>query len=305
MMLPVYLVHWNAPAWCRSAVDSVLRSRAIRIDVSVVDNGQEGGQPLREILPAHVRIIPSLHNAGYAGGANIALADWRLRFPTSEFCLLGAHDLHVTEDTLAELVAVGVQHPSYGILAPTLGAPELVPSGFRDRGGIRRAAKPVRSALVQRDWASGTCLMLRRECIEEIGGFDERFHSYVEDVDLCLRATDFGWHVIEVTSATAWGLGSASPDAEALTEANVVRLALKRGGRKCGVLAAARVLAWWVRAFAASRIPWRGPTARRQSDRYARGHARVLRLAMSDLARPTPWSRRLDSTSRVIPQRRS
>jgi GT2 family glycosyltransferase len=44
-------------------------------------------------------------------------------------------------------------------------------------------------------WATGCCLLLRRECIEDLGGLDERFFLYYEDVDLCLRARARGWSV--------------------------------------------------------------------------------------------------------------
>jgi GT2 family glycosyltransferase len=45
------------------------------------------------------------------------------------------------------------------------------------------------------DWVTGCCLMVRRRCWEDLGGFDPTFFLYYEDVDLCHRARDRGWHV--------------------------------------------------------------------------------------------------------------
>jgi len=45
------------------------------------------------------------------------------------------------------------------------------------------------------DWATGCCLLVRRACWEELGGFDDRFFLYYEDVDLCRRARAAGWSV--------------------------------------------------------------------------------------------------------------
>ncbi|MFN4260135.1 MAG: glycosyltransferase family 2 protein [Gemmataceae bacterium] len=44
-------------------------------------------------------------------------------------------------------------------------------------------------------WVTGCCLLARRECLRQVGGFDDRFFLYYEDVDLCRRATAKGWHV--------------------------------------------------------------------------------------------------------------
>jgi N-acetylglucosaminyl-diphospho-decaprenol L-rhamnosyltransferase len=44
-------------------------------------------------------------------------------------------------------------------------------------------------------WAAGTAMAIRREAFESVGGFDERFFFFVEDVDLCKRLWDAGWEV--------------------------------------------------------------------------------------------------------------
>jgi N-acetylglucosaminyl-diphospho-decaprenol L-rhamnosyltransferase len=44
-------------------------------------------------------------------------------------------------------------------------------------------------------WVTGCCLLLRRECMQDLGGLDQRFFLYYEDIDLCRRARDRGWTV--------------------------------------------------------------------------------------------------------------
>jgi N-acetylglucosaminyl-diphospho-decaprenol L-rhamnosyltransferase len=45
------------------------------------------------------------------------------------------------------------------------------------------------------DWCSGASMMVRREVLECVGGFDERFFLYFEEVDLCLRIKAAGWEI--------------------------------------------------------------------------------------------------------------
>lgn len=65
-------------------------------------------------------------------------------------------------------------------------------NAIRPQGG---AARPV-------DWVSGACFMVRRQSFEELGGFDEAYFMYAEDLDLCWRARRAGWGVALVPAAT-------------------------------------------------------------------------------------------------------
>jgi GT2 family glycosyltransferase len=53
------------------------------------------------------------------------------------------------------------------------------------------------------DWLSGACMLARREALEAVNGFDERYFLYWEDADLCRRLRDAGWHVRYVPGAAA------------------------------------------------------------------------------------------------------
>jgi GT2 family glycosyltransferase len=126
------------------------------------------------------------------------------------------------------MLAAGCRHPRAGILAPDY------PKGDAGRGEVLSE-----DAFVQeRSWTSGMCLMLRRECVEDIGGFDHRFFAYVEDVEFCERARRTGWKVLTVLNTVAHGLGSGQPRNRRLILANEVMLATARAG----LFAAVRLL---------------------------------------------------------------
>jgi N-acetylglucosaminyl-diphospho-decaprenol L-rhamnosyltransferase len=223
--LPVFVVHWNAPDWAAATTASFLAS-TVPTCVTVIDNGPDG-VPL--MLDPRVRVLRSGANLGYAGGANLGIAQWLERDADAEFCVVACHDVTLEPATLERLLAVAAARPEYGVLAPEPAAG--IASGKHLGGDV--------PGVVNVAWASGTCLLLRRTCIEGIGPFDETFGSYGEDQDLCLRATEAGWKVGLVTGAPAIGQGSVDPSFRAQMYVNQVRLRAKHAG----VRAAARMTA--------------------------------------------------------------
>jgi N-acetylglucosaminyl-diphospho-decaprenol L-rhamnosyltransferase len=67
------------------------------------------------------------------------------------------------------------------------------------------------------DWMLGAFLLLRRSVLDELGGFDEGFHLYGEDIDLCYRAAKVGWERWYVPAATVLHRSSAVTDRRFLT----------------------------------------------------------------------------------------
>lgn len=223
-MLIVTLVHYEAPDWIRSAADTIVGSEP-PVHLLVVSNSGPVDIPGAEVI-----VTPS--NNGFAAAANVGIRRWLAAQDSPPYAVVASHDLHVEPDTFRLLVDFMEREPRVGVCAPSM--PDAA------RGPSRGDA--------DYDWLSGQCLMFRRECVEAIGSFDERFGSYVEDVDIGLRAWDGGWRVSVVEDAHAHGLGSAISSRGALRRmrwANQVGLARKRRGALGGarVLAAQLILA--------------------------------------------------------------
>jgi Glycosyl transferase family 2 len=276
-LIDVYLVHWNAPEWCARAAASVLESTGARVRCFVIDNGSSGGTALEEALDPRVQVFATPRNIGYTGAANVALARALAEDPRAEFVVIAAHDLQVRRETLAELSKVARDDPAIGILGPVLTAPAL------NAGGSWRGwrAKPTSSwdestPFNEREWVSGTLLFMRPECVAQIGGLDERLGSYVEDVDICLRARDAGWRVGVATAARAAGLGSASKQVTVFVDVNSVLLAVKRRGLHACATILARYVYWIGRGIVAGCAPRRSRDRRRASFAHARDHARAI-----------------------------
>jgi len=209
----VIIVHFEAPAWCTETVDAFLASEGVEVAITVVDNG---GGPL--VVPNHVLVLVPGRNLGYAGGANAVLSEW-LSSSSDEFCIVASHDCTPEPEAVAALVAAANTHRRFGMLGPTF--------TDGDYGGQMVARG---DGVQEREWLSGSCLLLRRACLEQIGLFDEMLGSYSEDHDLCLRARDAGWRVGSVAAARASTKGSGLPIAQRrrLGETNAIYLLLKR-----------------------------------------------------------------------------
>ena len=243
----------------------------------MIDNDASGGTVLSDALDPRVEVIPTPANVGYTGGANVALARALAAQPPAEFVVVAAHDLQVRPETFRELSTVARADPRVGILGPVLTAPAL------NAGGSWRGwrAKPTSSwddsvAFVEREWVSGTLLFVRPDCVAQIGGLDEVLGSYVEDVDLCLRARDAGWRVGVATGARAAGVGSASANVTLLVDVNSLLLAVKRRGLGACFGILARYVYWIGRGIVAAAMPRRSRERRRASLVHARDHARAI-----------------------------
>jgi GT2 family glycosyltransferase len=203
-VLPVYLIHWNAPEWCASAVQSIEKSDP-PVAVTVIDNG---GAPLL----VGARVLRQPENRGFTGGANAALADWLAG--DEPWAVIGSHDLHVERETFATMLAAATSDA--GIIGPTL---RVGSAGGRTPDG-------------DVEWLSGTCLMIRRECALQVGFFDETFKSYVEDVDYCLRARAAGWSLLRADArATGLGTSAGRPETRRAIRGGSLYLRYKHGGR--------------------------------------------------------------------------
>jgi GT2 family glycosyltransferase len=162
-------------------------------------------------VPDGVRVVHNARPLSLAANVNIGTA-----------ATLGRWVLNVNPDAVpdpgavAALVGAAEERPRCGIAGPAMTWPDGTWQPSRRRfptvGGtlvrrtpLRRALRPDRrqrehyllderpTEPVQADWMLGAFLLMRREMLEELGGWDEGYRHYVEDIDLCYRAMKAGW----------------------------------------------------------------------------------------------------------------
>jgi GT2 family glycosyltransferase len=189
----------NQLAVTRACVESIARWTPEPHELVFVDNGSTDGTPeyLRSIEGAVV--IENERNLGFGGGCNQGIAA-----STGERVLLLNNDVVVTEGWLAALHAALDSDPAIGIAGPrsnrVAGIQQVDDVGYdvETLDGLDAWAATWRAEhagqLTDSSRLVGFCMLVEREVIDRIGGFDLRYGlGNFEDDDFCLRAVVAGW----------------------------------------------------------------------------------------------------------------
>lgn len=209
----ISIVHWNRPAECLKTVET-LRRQGMAVDVTVVDNKStpDNLEVLERGLPEDVELICLPANLGWGPAHNIVLRRW-LSEETTEFCAVSAHDALPQAGCLGQLVAALQRYSDWGAACPEYGAAE-VPTYSLLRGARLRSV-PSRAAGTHEEveYCHGTLAVFRRQCLREIGLYDERYFAYGDETEIGLRARRRGWKVGIVWGALVINPGSWSGSA--------------------------------------------------------------------------------------------
>jgi hypothetical protein len=217
----VAIINYNTRAAlhrCLASLPSTVRGQPLR--ALVIDNASTDGSAalVRQSFPG-IELVPNARNIGFARAVNQAASR------TSERYLLVLNaDTEISADAIAALYDFMELTPRAGVAGG-----KLVDEQGRLQHSCRRfytvtaivlrrtplgQLLPRHAALRHHlmldwdhddvrdvDWLQGSCLMLRRTALHEVGGMDGRFFLYFEDVDLCRRLHAAGWGVYYVPQA--------------------------------------------------------------------------------------------------------
>lgn len=208
------IINRNTRELLRDCLESIKAQRFDGgISIWVVDNGSTDGSPqmvLRD-FPG-VNLVWNTGNTGYSRACNQGVAA-----TVEPYAVVMNSDTTLAPDTFEQVVGYLESHPSSGVSAPLIRNPDgTVQYSCRDFPSMRTAFVHAFLGLLKSDnsrsvsykkmgwdhgeerevdWVSGAFMALRREAFDGIGGFDERYFMYVEDVDLCWRMWQRGWSV--------------------------------------------------------------------------------------------------------------
>ncbi len=249
------VVHWNQPQACAATVQALLAQK-VALHTTVIDNHSDPAAyaELQNSLDRWVEVVRLEENRGWGGALNVLLRRW-LSEENEPFCLISAHDAMPEADCLRLLIEALETDPRIGIGCPQYAEPYVARLSSR-RGIFPETVAPQAVGTVQEvDAPHGTIMIVRRECLAEIGLFDERYFAYGDEHDLGVRAARRGWKVVMVWGAivTNPGTWTASALRSYLFARNSLLLVRKYFGRRAAWLRAALLIGNTLRMSAFAR----------------------------------------------------
>jgi GT2 family glycosyltransferase len=219
LQLSIIIVNYNVRDFLHQSLRSLDKARAgLKSEIIVVDNASGDGsvEMLRSRFPG-IRLIANTTNLGFAKANNLAL-----KITRGEYCLLINPDTVVQEDTLRVMLEFFRDNPDVGLA----GCKILNPDGTFQLACRRSFPTPWvaftklfgLAALLPKsrvfgiynltyldpdqhyevDAVSGSFMMVRRKAYQAVGGLDEEFFMYGEDLDWCYRIQHAGWKIYYV-----------------------------------------------------------------------------------------------------------
>jgi GT2 family glycosyltransferase len=204
---------------------------------AIVDNDSQDGsyERLRAALqnePFRDRceVLASGHNGGFGAGNNFAIQRNLYSDDPAQYYLLLNSDAAPAPDAIEKLVQFMDTHPDAGMCGAYIHGPNGEPhqTAFRfpsalseleeqaQTGPVSKVlsrhivALPIPEQSVEVEWTAAVCMLIRRETLQRIGLFDERYFLYFEETDLCRRARDAGYKVYYVRDSHVSHIGSVS-----------------------------------------------------------------------------------------------
>jgi len=223
-VLTIVIVSFNSRRFLRRCLNSLKRSRdKSPFRVLLVDNASSDGTvQMTKKAFEWVEVIVNLDNVGFSAACNQAIG-----VSSSRYVLFLNPDIEIKPDAVARMVKKMGSSPGTGVLGglvfdasgvPQHSASRQIPgllSAFFHLSGLSRLFP--RSARINRysqshaspfeerevGSVSGSFMMIRKEALDQVGGFDERFFLYGEDMDICQRIAEKGFRVLYFPEARA------------------------------------------------------------------------------------------------------
>jgi GT2 family glycosyltransferase len=220
----IIILNWNGREDVLNCVSTLGRLTYPNFVATVVDNASADGsvEALAQRFPQQ-RVLVMEKNLGFCGGNNRGIQDALAQ--GADYVLLLNNDTEMHPELVTQLVNVAQGQPDIGAVGAKnlrLEDPRQVWGAYGELTygkelirliGQGKPDGPQYRVVRDVDWVIGNGIMMSRRAIELVGGFDEGFFGYHEDVDWCYRARRSGFRIVYNGEAIIYhkGFGASHP----------------------------------------------------------------------------------------------
>ncbi|MDO8571227.1 MAG: glycosyltransferase, partial [bacterium] len=209
MKLSIIIVNWNVKDYLKKCLESIyVFVPVFPFEVYVIDNASQDGSAdmVRQNFP-QVNCVTNPDNKGFAAACNQGIV-----LAKGEYLLFLNPDTTVQGESLEKLVSFLDDHQKAGVAAP-----QLLDENGHIQPSVREFPTPLTALKAffqipqkldiayfetrEVDQPMGACLLIRKSVLETVGGFDEKFFLWYEEVDLCKRIKNAGYQIFYVPDA--------------------------------------------------------------------------------------------------------
>jgi GT2 family glycosyltransferase len=215
----ISVLNWNDYARTETCLSSLLGLNYPNYKIVIVDNGSTDGSATHLAKwvadhPDRTSLLTNDLNAGFTGGHNLAI-DFALA-AGADYVWLVNSDVTVLPNVLSALIAAASQAIDVGLLSPVAyytTAPDQVWNCGALLDEDEGRSTPTEDLATARKWLEteprkfvvwGAAMLIRRSLIERIGGLDEGFFAYCEDIDYSIRSIRAGFRNMLVEGAVVY-----------------------------------------------------------------------------------------------------
>lgn len=205
MKINILIVNWCSAKTVRDCIQAILLSDEREFRIFIINNFSSIDD-LKEIKSVYnyyseftdIELLENNANFGYAKGNNVGLRFIEDNQIEGDILILNP-DVRITENTISELkrnLTKGI-----GIVTPrTRNANGVILYDAMKLYGFLQLIIITNNKFIDTQYSQGSCLLINRETMRQVGVFDERFFLYWEEVDFSLRVKNAGKRLVAVTT---------------------------------------------------------------------------------------------------------
>jgi GT2 family glycosyltransferase len=213
-LVSIIILNYNCMKYIKNCIESLLRTSYPNFEIIIVDNASTDGSSefikMKWKDNSKIKLIQNVANLGYTGGNNIGI-----KYSKGKYIVFLNCDTRVEPEWLTDIINEMERDNSIGVAMPKIMALEPQMSNYICTFGLSLSSFGILLSIgyTQKDFgqytkiipifsASGSAMCVRKSLIDIMGGFDDYYFLYFDDVDLCCRAWLHGYKVLFIPGSS-------------------------------------------------------------------------------------------------------